>query len=170
MHFHSAQDMTQEVNAFLDEANALQLNPVSEKAVRKGRRVGAGTFSVVSEAFLKTEDKKKRDDIVALKELRSDRHDFDLQRKQLAAEASVLARLQHPNILRYIGCGVACRAGQPIPFMIQEYLAGGSLDEYISRLRRRRISYDPRYSYSLAAALRWAKQVRCLMYMVMMMM
>lgn len=37
-------------------------------------------------------------------------------------------------------------------------MPGGSIDAYMEQLRRRRVAYDPRKSYSLQSALRWCKQ------------
>lgn len=158
MHLHPSHKRSERMSAFVEEVTSLQLNPISESKLHRGRKLGAGTFSVVSEAYLAV-DSSKKPRIVALKELRSDRHDFDRLRRQLLTEASVLARLKHENILQYIGCGISVHSNAVAPFMVQEYLPGGSLHEFISRLRRRRITYDPRYSYSLATALRWAMQV-----------
>lgn len=148
-----------EIRVFLDEVASLKLNPLREGSLRKGRRVGAGTFSIVSEAFYSSKPCTEPR-VVALKELRSGKHDFDKLSKQLISEASVLARLDHRNIIQYIGCGVSLKPSIPSMFMVQEFLSGGSLHEYISRLRRRRVSHNPRYSYSLATALRWATQVK----------
>lgn len=160
MHLPPSQKWSERKKAFLEEANSLQLNAISENKLHRGRRLGAGTFSVVSEAYLES-DRSKKPRVVALKELRSDRYDFERLRRQLLAEAAVLARLKHNYILQYIGCGLSLNSSTSGLFMVQEFVPGGSLHEFISRLRRRRTTYDARYSYSLATALRWAMQVSC---------
>jgi len=154
----NAQTSPEEIAAFLKEASSLDLNAVREDRIRKGRRLGKGSFSVVYEAAVCIAGKST---VVAIKELRSDRVAFHKLKTQLLSEASVLAKLNHKHIVRYVGCGVSMHSrGNASPFMLQLYLAGGSLDDYLSRLKSRRTPHGARFSYSLETALRWAIQVR----------
>ena len=70
----------------------------------------------------------------AVKELQVDGPTKALHAKQVAAlkqEVSIIARLQHPNIIRYHG---SFSAGAST-FIVMELVDGASLEEYLSSLK-----------------------------------
>jgi len=143
---------------FAEQVETADLNFISEDRITKGKRLGAGSFSIVYKAELAL-DRNSTSQFVAFKELKPNRLEFQTQRIALLQETSILRKLQHVNVVGYIGCGLAITQ-QPTLFMVQELVSGGSLDGHMEKLRRRRVDYDPRESYSLRSALRWCIQVR----------
>jgi hypothetical protein len=67
--------------------------------------------------------------LVALKFLKAELAGSPSQRARLQAEATALARVQHPNIVQIFSTGT--HAGQS--FIVQEYVDGGSLDRKLTR-------------------------------------
>lgn len=146
------------VREFAKQVETADLNFISEDRITKGKRLGAGSFSIVYKAEL-AQDEDYTSQFVAFKELKPNRLEFQTQRTALLEEASILRKLEHSNVVGYVGCGLAVTQ-QATLFMVQELVSGGSLDGYMERLRRKRVDYDPRESYSLRSALRWCIQVR----------
>jgi len=66
---------------------------------------------------------------VALKFLKPELAGSASQRARLVVEATALARLQHPNIVQIFSTGT--HEGRP--FIVQEYVGGGSLDRKLTR-------------------------------------
>jgi serine/threonine protein kinase len=82
-------------------------------------RLGSGTFGAV---YLCYDQELERE--VAVKVLRHLSSD-EASRERFRREAEAAARLRHPNVLQVYGLGET-PAGDP--FLVSEYLAGGSLD------------------------------------------
>ena len=66
---------------------------------------------------------------VALKFLKPELASSDEERARFRTEAKALARLQHPNIVQVFDCGT--HEGRA--YIVQEYVAGGNLEEKIAR-------------------------------------
>jgi formylglycine-generating enzyme required for sulfatase activity len=97
-------------------------------------RVGAGAMGVVLAAHDPELDRK-----VALKLLRPSRsgsraEDVAARGASLAREARAIARLSHPSVVAIHDVG--CHAGQV--FLAMEFLAGGTLREWLAERRRDR--------------------------------
>lgn len=145
---------------FREEVEASGLKFIPEHQLKRGGRLGSGTYSVVYEGEL-TEDKYplRRTLPVAIKELKTNRADFRTQKDALLSEASLLWKLQHPNVVEYVGCGLTVQ-DQPKLFMAQELIKGGSLDAFIQNKRRTSPTFNHRNAYSLQSGLRWCIQVK----------
>eukprot|EP00210_Caulerpa_lentillifera_P002817 g2691.t1 len=141
---------------FIDEAEASGLNFISEDRLKRGRRLGSGTFSVVYEAEL-IDDTTNKTQIVAIKELKRNRTNFQTHKDSFLTESTLLRKLQHPNVVGYIGAGFVMKK-QPTLFMAQELIDGGSLDAFMQKMRRSHAPYEPRKSYTLKSAVRWCIQ------------
>jgi serine/threonine protein kinase len=87
------------------------------------KRVGVGASSDV---YLAINDKQFTS--VAIKLLRENRQS-DAYRKLLANEVSLLARLDHRNIVRILNADLNAAAG---PYVVMEYVKGVSLDQHES--------------------------------------
>lgn len=78
----------------------------------------------------------------------------------LRAEASLQAKLKHPNIVRLIGFSVANVDGQDIPYIIMEYAASGSLDKLHPRGTILSLPLIVSYVKQIVAALQYAHNQR----------
>jgi len=87
---------------------------------RLGRFLGRGTFG---EVYLANDIKFQPPRPVALKILHPDLLAEEQARQDFEREASLLARFNHPNILRVLDFGVS----QEQTFIVTEYAGGGSL-------------------------------------------
>ena len=67
--------------------------------------------------------------LIAIKELKAKDHDAARQVAEFAHEIEVMRRLQHPNIVRYIGSE---RIDMGTLLIFQEWMEGGSLKKYIA--------------------------------------
>jgi WD40 repeat protein len=67
--------------------------------------------------------------VVALKVLLGGEFASDDYRARFRAEAEAVARLQHPNIIQIFDIGEWCstEVGPPVPYLVLEYVDGGSL-------------------------------------------
>ncbi|CAN0482921.1 unnamed protein product, partial [Hapterophycus canaliculatus] len=63
--------------------------------------------------------------------------------RQLAIEKAYLASLRHPNIVRLIGSGRRGLKNDLEPFLVVEYLAGGTLTSLISKQKRGKLDMPP---------------------------
>ena len=87
---------------------------------------------------------RRIDRIVAIKVIRPDRLTGEQARERFVREARIVGALNHPNIATLLD---VCLEGET-PFLVMEYLPGGSLYERLSRGR-----------LSLAEILRWSMQI-----------
>eukprot|EP00127_Corallochytrium_limacisporum_P001531 Clim_evm10s64 gene=Clim_evmTU10s64 len=85
--------------------------------------LGEGTFGVVEEG-------RWRGATVAIKRLKVGHMSQDLQ-AEFAAEVTLLSKLRHPNCMLFLGAYM----GPETPFIVTEYLAGGSLFDALFRRR-----------------------------------
>ncbi|MBI4863681.1 MAG: serine/threonine protein kinase [Candidatus Riflebacteria bacterium] len=94
---------------------------------RIGSRIGAGGLG---EVFLATQISLDRKVVVKLlrREVTSDRTNL----LRFEREALILSRLSHPRLVRVYEYGL----WNGKPFMIQEYLEGGSLADLLGKTRR----------------------------------
>ena len=72
---------------------------------------------------------------VAVKVLRPVHADNDKYRRMIAAEAELLATIEHRNVVGFVGQGVHGR----LPYVAMELLGAGNLHEALQRLPRRRL-------------------------------
>src|SRR5262249_28490434 len=82
--------------------------------------IGFGGMGVVYRAR-----QQETNRIVAIKALTAGAHARDVQRARFRAEAEMIARLQHPNIVQIYQAG----EHQGCPYLVLEYIGGGSLRE-----------------------------------------
>ncbi|MGB9706060.1 MAG: protein kinase domain-containing protein, partial [Pyrobaculum sp.] len=66
-------------------------------------------------------------------------------KNRLRAEAELLSRISHPNIVKYVAHGIY----KGVPYLVTEYIDGERLDEYI----KRRGGLSPEEAYTKALAL-----------------
>lgn len=145
---------------FCEEVEACGLKFIPEHRLKRGQRLGSGTYSVVYEGQLTQDPYSLHTTLpVAIKELKTNRADFRTQKDALLSEASLLWKLQHPHVVEYVGCGLTVQ-DQPKLFMVQELIKGGSLDAFIQNMRRKGPAFKQRNAYSLQSALRWCIQVK----------
>ena len=86
--------------------------------------LGEGGMATVYRAF-----DTRLERAVALKVIRTDYHDDPLFLKRFEREARALAQLNHPHIVQVLDVG----EHQGIPFVVMEYLGGGTLKARIGR-------------------------------------
>src|SRR5262249_3004036 len=70
--------------------------------------------------------------IVALKMVLAGSHAGETELTRFRTEAEAVARLQHPNIVHIYEIGVAPPAQDGRPYMVLEYVSGGSLEKQLA--------------------------------------
>ena len=93
-------------------------------------KIGVGASGVVSHAIWHCNDKLTDATIdldVAIKELHSTSTLTDIELKDFVAEIALASKLQHPNIVRFLGVS-KCDSSSSI-YLISEYMKYGSLQQ-----------------------------------------
>ncbi|KAH9331230.1 hypothetical protein KI387_003338, partial [Taxus chinensis] len=138
----------------MDSPNSMQRSPadvefqlhqkwlIDPKLLYVGPRIGEGAHGKVYEG-------KYRDQNVAIKIVqKSDLLEEMAKREaRFAREVSMLARVQHRNLVKFIG---ACK--EPVMVVVTELLVGGSLRSYLLSLRPKRLDLRLAISFALDIA------------------
>ncbi|MEQ8275051.1 MAG: protein kinase [Deltaproteobacteria bacterium] len=97
------------------------------------RELGRGGMGVV---YLAQQDEPRR--LVALKVIRHAELATDEVKRRFEAEASVLARLQHPGIAHVYDAGAVLLNGEHVPYFAMELVEGDALDLFVERTQMAR--------------------------------
>ena len=111
--------------------------------------IGRGAFGLVLLAKQKTLNR-----LVAVKYLNSTKRLQEELEKRFLREAKVLSELDHPNIVSIFEYGV----DGEIPYLVQEYLSGKSLDELLERGGNLPWRQVVAYSRQIASGLAYAHE------------
>jgi serine/threonine protein kinase len=71
--------------------------------------------------------------LVAVKRLHPHLVETPRELETFAREATLLRRLRHPNVVRFVGCGAMREGDASSAYVVQEYLSGGTLRQLITR-------------------------------------
>jgi len=115
---------------------------IDPKLLYVGPRIGEGAHGKVYEG-------KYRDQNVAIKIIQAGDVPEEIARREarFAREVALLARVQHKNLVKFIG---ACK--EPVMVAVTELLVGGSLRKYMLSIRPKRLELRLAVSFALDIA------------------
>lgn len=125
---------------------------IDTKRLQSIKTIGVGAFASIEKANLVTNDGQKM--LVAVKKLKIDVMDDELDREQLIQEISLLRKLRHGNIVEYLGVGLE-KGPEGHMLLVEEFMAGGTLKQLVIK----QMHHSGRVLYSYSDALRWFLQI-----------
>eukprot|EP01118_Nematostelium_gracile_P013917 TRINITY_DN531_c0_g1_i1.p1 TRINITY_DN531_c0_g1~~TRINITY_DN531_c0_g1_i1.p1 ORF type:complete len:397 (-),score=127.51 TRINITY_DN531_c0_g1_i1:45-1235(-) len=120
-----------------DDVEMMALNSLRLENVTVQHKLGEGNFGAVYHGLW-------NETPVALKKL-TQAEAFD----EFAKEAALLAKLGHPNIVRFLGLFTSPETGER--FIVTDFMSGGSLTSYLTRIGDT-LSLEKRLSMAIGAA------------------
>ena len=117
-------DMLKDTPSDLTPTRSLDSESILQGRYKLGKRLGAGAMGEVFEA-----EQLSTGQLVAVKTIRAEATSREGMRRRFDREGSVIAELQHPNIVRLLDMGHDEMSG--VTYLVMEHVAGTSLGELL---------------------------------------